>query len=456
MFLKGLKFKNYFFQKQGQSLIEIIIGLAVGALIIGGATFAIFAMLNTGVTLQKAQSASVLSQELLDEVRLIAGANWNDVYNLPTKGSSTPYYVVASGTNLLIVNGKESVFDNDVKNGLAGYWKLDEATSLIAYDSSGTGNNGMLAKDINATSTPERYQGTTNCKAGGCLKFNGLLGYYASGTLRQGNWVEVPYSDSLNIQGPAITISLWIYPLAYPLDFSHLIRLNGYDYGYRLGLISNQKLGFQLTGEKGYTLTTSSTIPLNKWSFVTAVLDPLTSTTSTMKIYINGEQDPKIKDRPGNIDPVPSDQVFYIGVAPEYYVFDGYIDEARVYNRALSAAEVKKLYSGNIFSRYFYVDDICRANDALTSIVGLPPCNGTILDPSTQKILVSTEWFGQGKIGDVRLVDYLTRWENYVFRQTDWSAGIGTSTPLKEPDRNFSTSSNIDFSNPGLIKLEGF
>jgi len=442
-------FKNIFLNS-GQSLVEVVIGLAIGALIIGGATFAIFAMLTTGVSLQKAQNASALSQGFLDKVRLIAGANWNDIYNLPVKGSSTPYYVIASGTSFFVVNGKEGILDNNITNGLVGYWKFDEATGSMVYDFSGMGNNGMLTKDTNATSVPERYQGITVCKVSGCLKFNGLLGYFAAGTLNQSNWVQVPYSDSLNIQGSAITLAAWIFPLAYPTDFAGIIRTNGWTDGYRLHLLSSGKIGLGLTGISGYNLVSNNIVPLNKWSFVAGVLD-----NGVMKIYINGEQDPNVKDRPGNID--ASITPLFIGLAPEYQSFNGFIDEARVYNRNLSADEIRQLYNSNIFISYFYIDDVCRSGDILTSIVGLSPCNGATLDPSTEKISVLTEWLGQGKTGNVKLEDYVTRWSNSFFRQTDWSAGLAaTTTPLVEPNSNFSSSTNIDFSEVGSIKLKGF
>ena len=36
-------------------------------------------------------------------------------------------------------------FTAPVESGLVGYWKFDEGTGLIAYDSSGLGNHGQLS-----------------------------------------------------------------------------------------------------------------------------------------------------------------------------------------------------------------------------------------------------------------------------------------------------------------------
>ncbi len=89
---------------KGQALIEILIGLAVGAILIGGATAAIVAILRSNLESKNFQTASSLSQELVDNAKTLAESDWHNIYNL-SKGSSTQYYVAASGTILAVFSG---------------------------------------------------------------------------------------------------------------------------------------------------------------------------------------------------------------------------------------------------------------------------------------------------------------------------------------------------------------
>jgi hypothetical protein len=70
-------------------------------------------------------------------------------------------------------------FASMVSAELVGWWKLDETSGDIAYDSSGNGNDGTLQGD------PQWVAG----KLGGALEGDGT-----------GDYVRVPHSDSLNIR----------------------------------------------------------------------------------------------------------------------------------------------------------------------------------------------------------------------------------------------------------------
>ena len=89
---------------KGQALIEILVGLSVGAILIGGATAAVVAILRSNLESKNFQAASSLSQELLDEAKTIAEAKWHDIYDL-SKGSDTQYYIAASGTVFAVFDG---------------------------------------------------------------------------------------------------------------------------------------------------------------------------------------------------------------------------------------------------------------------------------------------------------------------------------------------------------------
>ncbi|MBI5732804.1 LamG domain-containing protein, partial [Candidatus Jorgensenbacteria bacterium] len=140
-------------------------------------------------------------------------------------------------------------------------------------------------------------------------------------------------------------------------------------------------------------------------------------------------------------------------------LFGGRLDDVRVYNRPLIPSEVNQLYASAAFTRFFSIENICRATTGLNQITGVTSstsCSSGILDPSTQKIAAYTRWLGGSNIGEVRIEDYVTRWKNSVFRQTDWSGGAGVSGPTPESLSSFSTSTNVNFSEPGFIQIQGF
>lgn len=100
--------------REGQTLIEILIGLGVAAIIIGGAVYSIVFTLSSGTENQKKQAATGLATELISQVRTVADADWLGVYNLPNKGTSTSYYIMASGSILIATSGYETaIIDNE-------------------------------------------------------------------------------------------------------------------------------------------------------------------------------------------------------------------------------------------------------------------------------------------------------------------------------------------------------
>lgn len=121
---------------------------------------------------------------------------------------------------------------------------------------------------------------------------------------------------------------------------------------------------------------------------------------------------------------------------------------------------------GRIFTRYFLIEnvnrDLCGASDitanAATSCASGPGSSGVAEDPSTQKITSIVSWTAGGSAGgQINKVQYLTRIQNKVFVQSDWSAGPGQEGPITAENNKFATSTNIDYSNlTGSIKIQGF
>ncbi len=436
--------------RSGQSLIEVMIGLAIGAIMIGASALAVSSMLGSSVTTQKWRSASGFSQGLLDNVRTYGSSNWQNLYGL-TKASSTQYFLNASGTAFRVIQGKEGMLDNDVTNGLVGQWKFDEgvASNGTTYDASPNNNNATFSTDpVRASST---------CKIYNCLNFNGSYG----------GVVSVSNNSVLDIATSSFSVSLWgyyrdyTYPKAwfmikksaycysavYPgWDFGHGYNSTGINACFNNGVNSTGNYG--LTFDAGYRPTDL----VNKWAYLVMVVN---RTTNRIQAYVNGVKQTNELDISGVLGSISNSSPLSIGGMYGWKT-DANIDDVRIYNRALSASEVSQIYKSNIFSRYFYIENTCRTSDASSSISGTSPCSaGSLDDPSTQKINAITEWTSNNLVTtQFPLSDYVTRWQNATLQQNDWSGGASSTAIVSTPTNVFSSSSGIDYSTKA-IRIQG-
>jgi len=319
------------------------------------------------------------------------------------------------------------MIDNDVTNGLVGEWKLDEAAGTVAYDATGNNDDGVfVGNPTHASST---------CKIANCLNFNGLtdtilpannngvLNFYASGNYSGVAWIKLDQYQPEG--GPSGCCG------------SRILFNNSTDGGFDWRVWNNGSLNMYRPTTWCSVSSPAYSIPLNQWTHVA-----FTYSNQTMTIYINGAR----------IDSINSCNFLDSSVSPRInnaggsHGLFGSIDDVRIYNRALSASEVKQLYNTQPFSRYFYVDNVCRTNDSSGSIASSSsPCSGgSVDDPLTQKATAITSWTAGGaSLDQVGLVRYITRWGNFSIRQTDWSGGTGQEGPITAPNSSYSSSTNI-------------
>ena len=92
----------------GQSLVEIIIAITVGAILIGAASAVIAPILRSNLETRNVQTASSLTQEYLDNVQNLAESNWFNIYGLTPKGPSSQFYLRATSTTYEILSGTTS------------------------------------------------------------------------------------------------------------------------------------------------------------------------------------------------------------------------------------------------------------------------------------------------------------------------------------------------------------
>ncbi|MFH0806479.1 MAG: LamG-like jellyroll fold domain-containing protein [Candidatus Brennerbacteria bacterium] len=417
-------------KRSGQSLVEVVIGLAIGAILMGTAAFAVTTMLRTNLTSEKSQFASQFAQSLSDNVRSYVVSNWESFYGL-TKATSTHYFLNASGTTFFTVQGEEGLLDGDVPDGLVGHWKFDEVettTSTTTYDATGSGSHGTL------TTGPTRASST--CKVANCLNFDGVNDY-----------VDVPEATSTLDVTSILTFSAWIYPTSSSSYKPILAKIPvAYGSGYEFANSSGNFRTTLRTGS-GNCDFTNGALTLNTWQHVASTYDG-----TTTRHYLNGAL--ASSSAACTYGATANDNDLYIGGrASDTSRFAGMIDDVRVYNRALSSDEARQLYNSGIYERFFTIENVCRTNDASSTIASRAPCSGTVEDGSTQWITNYVQWVTGGGTSEVKLSAIVARWQNAVFHQTDWSGGASDEGAVAAPTGKFASSTNASTTG-GAIQIQ--
>jgi len=221
--------------------------------------------------------------------------------------------VLAVGTNLNL----SPIYNT---KGLVGYWKFDEGSGTTAYDSSGYNNNGTLYNNPTWTTG----------KVGGALSFDGVNEYVDAGN-----------RESFNMSN-AITIAAWIYP-RYSGNNEQLIIYKGgpglNTTGWRVGTKYGYIRIHYFDGSEQRSITNISYSP-NQWYHI--VFSGLVD--GGMKAYLNGVVQPTTSGFTNGLTTNALNLNIGRYSLGSYY-FDGLIDEVRIYNRALSDAEIAAIYN---------------------------------------------------------------------------------------------------------------
>jgi len=196
---------------------------------------------------------------------------------------------------------------------LKGYWKFDETSGSSAKDYSMTGSDLSLGGP---------YSWVPG-KVGNALSLSGSFSYATGGT-------------NPNSAG-SVSIAAWVYPRARTSDRATVITKknsayltidnSGYVAVYFYGLSS-----------PGYHLS-NSVVPLNAWTHIATTYD---SSNGQIKIYVNSKLETTVATTGTR---TTSSIGWWLGAEPTTTRFlNGIIDEARLFEKALSAEEIKMLY----------------------------------------------------------------------------------------------------------------
>jgi chitodextrinase len=204
--------------------------------------------------------------------------------------------------------------------GLLGYWNFDENTGTIAHDNSGNGYNGAVT---DATWVPG--------KINSALLFNGTSSAVVT--------PDIPI-------GSTFSVSAWVNPGTIPQGIYKRIMETQFNGGLYLGTNANgTQFQFIVNGGSGTTGTCGISFGCAEggtittgWQLVTATFNGATAT-----LYVNGAA----VGSDTFTAPPNTNYPLYIGrwYGGAAYGWDGVIDEVRLYNRALTSAEVSAIYT---------------------------------------------------------------------------------------------------------------
>jgi len=256
-------------------------------------------------------------------------------------------YAVGGSNDVISADGGPlaSVYEKGSKLGLepldygdstlVGYWPMDEGSGSIAYDYSGNNTSLTFYKGPGGS-----YPIWQSGKVFGALQFVGssypnndglMANYYPwMNTITNASWLFWYYPQN-------ITQSSWI-----------LDRYFGSGDGVQWGIEQAGSNIQVITSSNGtpasqQTLTgTSNSLVANQWNYIVVVLNSGTGFT----IYVNGAK----TDSLAYAQPLyNSGTTVGICVAVDCGSNGGLlssIDDARIYNRALSAAQIAAMYAG--------------------------------------------------------------------------------------------------------------
>jgi Concanavalin A-like lectin/glucanases superfamily len=202
--------------------------------------------------------------------------------------------------------------------GLVAAYSFNEGAGTSVADASGNGLTGTIS---GATwSTQGRF--------GNALSFNGTNA-----------WVTVGATALLNLT-TGMTLEAWVFPTAHSASWNNVIikeRVNGEVYNLYSNIdISVPTVYVVRAAAPNAPLDARGTsqLPLNAWSHLAATYDG-----ATLRLFVNGVQ---VGSRALTGALLTSTGVLRIGgnsIWGEF--FKGQIDEIRIYNRALTPAEIQ-------------------------------------------------------------------------------------------------------------------
>jgi len=153
----------------------------------------------------------------------------------------------------------------------------------------------------------------------------------------------------------AFTLDAWVAVAAYPWNWVPILaQENEEESGYVFSVGPQGRVGFKMSvGENWLSFVSSERLPLRSWSHVAVVYQE----HSGIRLFVNGTLSGEF-EVPGAMDMAPEMDLLIgrnrtkvlpsnavppgAGTLPSWFSLDGILDEVRIFDRALSADEVRR------------------------------------------------------------------------------------------------------------------
>lgn len=254
--------------------------------------------------------------------------SWDDIGTGP---GVDPYGVTSiAGAFEIKAAAPQSTLSKPPNNlGLVGYWPMNEATSTSAGDFSGNGNTASLSLlDHPATANSGWGMG----KRGSGIVLNGSDDY-----------AVIAHASPLSLS--SFTISMWYKADTFAGigNFDTLITKDtSNNSNYYIELTNDSpNCGFAVGVGDYHDHLASFDLTAGSWHHVTCVFDAV---GDTIQIYVDGVE--RLNEAETGTPSTHTGELWFGNVPSASQYVDGTMDEVRIYNRALTAAQVAALYAG--------------------------------------------------------------------------------------------------------------
>ena len=248
------------------------------------------------------------------------GVIWCKIPFIPAE-SSKFIWMIYGNPNAKSESNGNAVFELFDVQGIVGFWHMDEPqwTSATGEVRDETGVNHGTAYGGATTTSDAKY---------------GRAGYFDGSN----DYVEVPDNDSLDVTD-AIATEMWI-KINEDQDASDYIFRKAGQYG--LTFYGANGLRFFLVGEtNGWTgFIYNSVLTTGLWHHIVQIFQGQATEINKVRLYLDGDL-----DRTFDFEDTLKTTInpFEIGCSIADNQLKGFVDEFRIYNRALSETEVKIL-----------------------------------------------------------------------------------------------------------------